>query len=206
MGGKNIERNHLFPFILSFMNPGHQKLVEVLSETRQFLARPDNDFAWSSWEDAGAALREIDGLIARIQSGDIPKRSDLDLLFLPTGPIQEVSVSSGWGQEFLDLAKHFDRALARAYGGNEHKDLSDPTFGFDDYWIQLAGGRIRWFATGFAVASIGLFLYTLSEGDKAEFYYPIHVRGRAALWTIGIAFLISAVLAIVNWRNWFKSL
>lgn len=128
------------------MNPHHQKLLEVLQEARDSLARPNNDSASSSWEDAPAALREIDGIIARIQSGDLPKRSEVNLLFLPTSPIREVSASSGWGQEFLDLAKRFDQAIARAYGaiGSEHKDVSDPTFGAADYWIQLTGGRMRW--------------------------------------------------------------
>ncbi|PYJ56029.1 MAG: hypothetical protein DME24_23380, partial [Verrucomicrobia bacterium] len=76
-------------------NPKHKKLIAVLREAREFLARPDNDFAWSSWDDAAAALREIDGFISRIEVGDMPERSAIELLFLPTGPIQEVSVSSG---------------------------------------------------------------------------------------------------------------
>jgi len=89
----------------------HSKLVSVLREAREFLARPDNDYAWSSWNDAADALREIDGLISRIESGDMPKRLDLEVLFAPTGPIQEVSLSSGWGQEFLGLADRFDAAM-----------------------------------------------------------------------------------------------
>jgi hypothetical protein len=31
-------------------------------------------------------------------------------LFAPTGPIQEVSLSSGWGDMFLELAKRMDAA------------------------------------------------------------------------------------------------
>jgi hypothetical protein len=94
----------------------HQNLIAVLREAREFLARPDNDFAWSSWEDAEAAFREIDGLISRIEAGSLPPRLDLTVLFAPTGPIQEVSVSSGWGQEFLRLADRFDAAVETAYG------------------------------------------------------------------------------------------
>lgn len=93
----------------------HQTLVEVLREAQGFLARPDNDYAWSSWEDAPVALREIDTIVSRIESGDMPSRSDLELLFLPTDPIQEVSVSSGWGQEFVELANRFDAAIEQAY-------------------------------------------------------------------------------------------
>lgn len=104
------ERSHVS------MNDRRQRLIDVLREAREFLARPDNDFAWSSWEDAAAALREIDGIVSRIESGDMPKRSDIELLFLPTGWIQEVSVSSGWGREFVELASRFDAAIESAYG------------------------------------------------------------------------------------------
>ena len=98
------------------MNSKREKLVEVLREARQFLSRPDNNFDWSTWADAPAAFLEIDGIVSRIEAGDMPKRSDIELLFLPTGPIQEVSVSSGWGQEFCELAGRFDTAIARVYG------------------------------------------------------------------------------------------
>lgn len=94
----------------------HQSLTEVLRDTRKYLALANNDFAWSSWEDASAALQEIDGIIARLDSGSLPPLSSLRVLFLPTGPIQEVSLSSGWGQEFLRLADRFDAAAASTYG------------------------------------------------------------------------------------------
>jgi hypothetical protein len=96
------------------MNSIHQSLVAVLQETRQFLSRPENDFAWSSWHDGPAAIQEVEGIIARIKSGNMPERSDIELLFAPTGPIQEVSMSSGWGREFLELANRFDAAAAKA--------------------------------------------------------------------------------------------
>lgn len=94
-------------------NTTQTRLVEVLQEARGLLARPGNDFAWSSWESAADALREIDTLITRIQAGDTPKRLDLEVLFAPTGPVQEVSLSSGWGQEFLKLAEKFDSAIQK---------------------------------------------------------------------------------------------
>jgi hypothetical protein len=89
----------------------HPDLVGVLREARALLARPGNDFAWSSWDAASDALREMDDLISRIESGALPSHLDLEVLFAPTGPIQEVSVSSGWGEEFLGLADRFDAAM-----------------------------------------------------------------------------------------------
>lgn len=92
------------------------ELAEILWATRELLARPGNDFGWYSWSTAGEALSELDQLIETLATGSLPKRSKLEVLFLPTGPVQEVSLTSGWGEEFLALARQFDAAAARAYG------------------------------------------------------------------------------------------
>jgi len=87
------------------------QMITVLKETKQLLSRPDNDFAWSSWEDESVAISDIDSWISRVSDDSVQDTQGLALLFAPTGRIQEVSVSSGWGQEFLDLASRFDEAL-----------------------------------------------------------------------------------------------
>ncbi|WP_165246529.1 hypothetical protein [Paludisphaera soli] len=96
------------------MDAASGELRDVLLDARMWLARPDANFDWSSWSDAEAALREIDGMIAALELGRVPSRLTLCVLFAPTGPIQEVSLSSGWGDEFLTLAERFD-AAAEAY-------------------------------------------------------------------------------------------
>jgi hypothetical protein len=83
-----------------------QKLITVLREARALLARESNDFSWSSWKDQDQAIAEIDSIIAALENGSIP---EIGFLFAPTGPIQEVSLSSGWGNEFLELAERFDK-------------------------------------------------------------------------------------------------
>ena len=92
------------------MDPVRQELVDVLRESRALLARPENDFLWSSWEDADAALEEIDAMIAAIEQGR-PLAWFSTVVFAPTGPMQEVSLSSGWGDEFLALADRWDAAM-----------------------------------------------------------------------------------------------
>ena len=72
-------------------------MVEVLRQARAFLARPGNDFVWSQWADAEAALREIDGLIVQVEFGPLPDRTRLSILFAPTGSIQEVSLEQRVG-------------------------------------------------------------------------------------------------------------
>jgi hypothetical protein len=75
------------------------ELIEVLNSSIELLSLPENDFCWLSLEDQDAALNEINNVIKKIRSGDIPQRLDVTVLFAPTGPIQEVGISGGWGEE-----------------------------------------------------------------------------------------------------------
>ena len=88
-------------------------LADVLRETRALLARPDNDFSWSSWRDTNSALADMDDILDRVASGAAIPSVLITVFFAPTGPIQETAVSSGWGDEFLDVAARCDAALAR---------------------------------------------------------------------------------------------
>jgi hypothetical protein len=88
-----------------------QALLKVLHDTRVFVARPTNNFDWSCWKDADAALQEIDALIESVANRAEVDTLPLRVLFAPTGPLQEVSVHSGWGDAFLALAERFDAAL-----------------------------------------------------------------------------------------------
>jgi hypothetical protein len=94
-------------------------LIDVLLEARRLIALPGNDFSWSSFVDRAAALEEIDGGISRLREG-ATDTGDMAVLFLPTGPIQEVSLSSGWGDEFVALADRFDRACCVLVGKAIH--------------------------------------------------------------------------------------
>ena len=85
-------------------------LLEVMGDLKRLISLPTNDYSWSSWPDQASALREIDSIFARLRNGDESAVGVMEVLFLPTGPAQEVSLSSGWGDEFLTIAERFDRA------------------------------------------------------------------------------------------------
>jgi hypothetical protein len=67
------------------------------------VARPGNDFAWSAWRSQQEALAEIDDLLAALAE-DRLEHDRVKFLFLPTGPLQELALSSGWHAEFMALA------------------------------------------------------------------------------------------------------
>ena len=83
-----------------------QKLINILKQARTLLALESNDFSWSSWKNQNHAISEIDSIIKSLENGSIP---EIRTLFAPTGPIQEVSLSSGWAKEFLELTERFDQ-------------------------------------------------------------------------------------------------
>lgn len=83
-----------------------QKLIDIVEETRALLSSAGNDFSRTFWVDQDQAMSEIDAIITELENGLIP---DIGILFAPTGPIQEVSLSSGWGDKFSELADQFDK-------------------------------------------------------------------------------------------------
>jgi len=101
---------------LGSVPPDLEKLISVFEEARRLLALPGNDFAWSSWEDSRDALEEIDRILSALRSGIRPRDGTLEILFAPTGPLQEVGLSSGWGDDFIALARRFDDAIADETG------------------------------------------------------------------------------------------
>src|SRR5438045_3065040 len=88
--------------------PNLKKLISVFEEARNLLADPGNNFDWSSWSGHEDALKEVDGILFSLRRGALPERLFMEVLFAPTGPIQEVGISSGWGDVFLSLAGRFD--------------------------------------------------------------------------------------------------
>lgn len=88
----------------------------VIEAARRLVCRPGNDFSWSGWDGEDDAAREIDGIIFQLKSGQLPDPAQMRVLFAPTGPLQELSMSSGWGEEFLLLAESFDREFEQVQG------------------------------------------------------------------------------------------
>ncbi len=86
------------------------KLIRVFEDAKLLLSRSDNCFLYSGWDDAIEANAEIDQVLENLREGKVSAVPAI--FFLPTGPLQEVSVSSGWGDEFLALADRYDVAMA----------------------------------------------------------------------------------------------
>jgi hypothetical protein len=109
------ETQKLLSYPLEGANP-REVLIDVLRASIELLSIEDNDFAWSSWRDSAAAIAEIGRLLILTESGGTPDRLALAVIFAPTGPMQEVSISSGWGEVFLKIAERYDYAAREIWG------------------------------------------------------------------------------------------
>jgi hypothetical protein len=92
-----------------------KELVAVFEEAKRLVTLPGNDFTWSSWEDAQEAVAELDRILGAIGRGELLPRVELSLIFASSGPLQEMSVGSGWSPEFLSLASRFESVAEKVY-------------------------------------------------------------------------------------------
>lgn len=97
---------------LSKIQSGKADLVSILDEVIKLVASPDNDFLWSSWMGPEEAISELANYRAEIARDDFRHLATLDILLAPTGSLQELSISGGWGQTFLELSAKYDQIAA----------------------------------------------------------------------------------------------
>jgi dATP pyrophosphohydrolase len=83
-------------------------LVNLLDEIKEIIRTQDTDVLWSSFDTKEDFLKELDNHIQRFQNNDFSSIEKLIGLFLPTGDLQEIAISSGWGEEYLAISKKFD--------------------------------------------------------------------------------------------------
>jgi hypothetical protein len=93
------------------MNPNTHEIIQILDKIIGKLSLPGCDVVWSHYDSQAEALTDVKEHIERLKKNDFSKLGDLKLLFAPTGSLQDISISNGWGTEFLVLATQFDKAI-----------------------------------------------------------------------------------------------
>ena len=85
-------------------------LAEILNRCRELCAASDDAMFSSTTVSEIASV--LDRAIDAIAAGVEPDRSQLKLLFAPTGAIQEISMANGWHSEYIELSTRFDDLIA----------------------------------------------------------------------------------------------
>ena len=86
-------------------------LIQVLQAVAQLLGS-SQESPWASLSPR-QILKVIDAEIEHLKSrGKLKRREKLVSLFAPAGDIQEISITSGWAERYVELCSQFDKALA----------------------------------------------------------------------------------------------
>ena len=83
-----------------------EKLISALEETISLL-RNSRSSDWSSLS-AEEIIRRLEAEVGKAKNSQPMDINLLDRLFAPTGVIQEISISNGWGTMFLRISKVVD--------------------------------------------------------------------------------------------------
>jgi len=87
--------------------PDKLKLLSVLSTTRLLVGQSKRE-GWPD-EQPKEIGRDLDQIINSVFfQGEEGLPKYWGLLYVPTGPLQEISISNGWAEAFLKLAEEFD--------------------------------------------------------------------------------------------------
>ena len=86
----------------------------------------------------------------------------------------------------------------------EEKDLNDDSYGAADFKNDAFGGRLRWFASLCAAASIGMLLWFWCGSQVPMIYFPLNLAGAKVVWAVAASAIFWLVIAVWNWRAWSK--
>ena len=86
-------------------------LIEILETVKKLILEPRTDISWSIFDSKDELIIEIDAHIQKLKLKNFSKIKDLILLFAPTSDFQEISLSSGWGNQYLNISERFDIAI-----------------------------------------------------------------------------------------------
>ena len=93
------------------MELNKQELTCQLSILKDLLSQPSTDVCWSSYDSPLEVIRDLNMLEKGIANNDRTSIEKLLFMLAPTNDLQEISICSGWGHEFLGISKAIETVL-----------------------------------------------------------------------------------------------
>jgi hypothetical protein len=93
-------------------NSASQKLIELIGQIKAKITA-DSDMMWGRYDTPEQLVVELEQYESRLSQEDLSCLKSLDLLFAPTGTLQEHALQNGWSTKFLVMAETFDALFER---------------------------------------------------------------------------------------------
>ena len=85
-----------------------KEIIKILRIVKKYVSIQGSDVLTSSFNTNKEVIDCIDDHIKKLSNSDTSEIDDLIVLFLPTSDFQEISISNGWSEEYLEIARAFD--------------------------------------------------------------------------------------------------
>jgi len=89
-----------------------QKVADILKQIKAFVSE-ETDTVWAGFDSPDKFLEEINQDIEKIENCDYQRLERVNVEFAPTCSYQELSMTNGWSDKYLELSKDFDKIYER---------------------------------------------------------------------------------------------
>lgn len=89
------------------------ELLEIVNEVIEICEVSPQHIDWAGYRDQAELLEDLRDHVRRLHAGDTSGLSELRVLFLPSGPLQDIAIDSGWHNKFMTLASRFDELFGK---------------------------------------------------------------------------------------------
>jgi hypothetical protein len=86
-------------------------IIRILRRIKELMDVKGTNVLFSSFNTNIEIIESIETHINMLNNYDFSVLDELILLFLPTSDLQELSISNGWSEEYLELSKQFDSLI-----------------------------------------------------------------------------------------------
>jgi len=85
------------------------RLIQLIDELLAIVQAHPQDLNWQTYyDDQQELLSDLRDHSERVRRGDGSRLPELKFSLLPTGDLNEIAFSSGWGDAYVRLANEFD--------------------------------------------------------------------------------------------------
>jgi hypothetical protein len=105
---------------ISFYND-FQKVRQILEQIQSWTTN-ETDTVWAGYNNGEEFLIDLNQDIEKIKFCDFATLDKLEMEFAPTSTYQEISLSNGWGNNFLKLVEEFDTLHKKIMTNNYEAD------------------------------------------------------------------------------------
>ena len=106
-----------------------ERIIEIIEAVKSKITN-ESDVIWAGYEEPVELREEIERDLIELKEGNFDKLDTFKTHFLPTATFQEVSLSNGWGDEFIVLAEEYDKLYEKLKKKSQHTTMAIPNKGF----------------------------------------------------------------------------